>query len=213
MSETFDTLRGYIHYRGQPIYDGSLRPFFVLLGVITQPSVNDCLRILEDVKLRGDLDSCRRFLNKTYSLMDAILKQQSGGGIDWGKPVFLSEKGHFLTPSELYYCDVEEHKKLFGNGAEIIWLPFHWDNVKKMLHDGGFRRLSEKISITKRFDSLNEIEGDIARQFIRRLLYAKSYLSKKKFDLFNTLQKEGVFKRPESRRQAQAAGYRVRYLF
>jgi hypothetical protein len=82
--------------------------------------------------------------------------------------------------------------------VEIIWLPFHWDNIKNMLDEGGFHRLGEYVSISKQFETLNEIEGDLSNQFIRRLLYAKSYLNRKKFDLFNSLHKEGVFKRIES---------------
>jgi hypothetical protein len=194
MSEVFDTLRGYVQHLGDPIYDESLKPFFISMGVIDKPSVKDCLRILDVLKSKGDLDYCRRFLNKTYSLMEGLIKQQAKDGIDWEKPVFLSEKEHFLPPSGLHYCDVEEYKRLFGDAIEIIWLPFHWDNIKNMLDEGGFHRLGENVSISKRFETLNEIEGDLSYQFIRRLLYAKSYLNRKKFDLFNSLQKEGVFK-------------------
>jgi hypothetical protein len=64
-----------------------------------------------------------------------------------------------------------------------------------MLRVGGFKRLSENISVVKRFDSLNEIEGDIFNQLIKRLLYVKNYLNKKKIELFNSLKKEGVFKK------------------
>ena len=198
MSDTFDTFRGYLHHLGHPIYDESLKPFFISMGVIDRLSVKDCLEILDDLKLRGDLDSFKRFLNRTYSLMNGLLKEKSEDKIDWERAVFLSETGHFLLPSTLYYCDVEEYKRLFGNAVEIIWLPFHWDNIKDMLREGGFRKLSENIFISKRFGNLNEIEGDLAYQLKRRLLYAKSYLNRKKFDLFNSLQKEGVFKRIET---------------
>jgi hypothetical protein len=195
MSEVFDTLRGYVQHLGRPIYDEFLRPFFIAMGVIEKPSVRDCLGVLDFLKSRGDLEYCRRSLNKIYSLMDGLIKQEGKDGTDWGKPVFLSEKEHFLPPSVLYYCDVEEYKRLFGDAVEIIWLPFHWDNVKNMLDGGGFHRLGENVYISKRFDTLSEIEGDLSYQFIRRLLFAKSYLNRKNFDLFNNLQKVGVFKR------------------
>jgi hypothetical protein len=196
-SEQFEVLRGYVENNGDPIYDVSLRPYFSSLGVIEKPSLEDCFGIIEDLKATGNLDYYKKFISKTYFLINAILKQKRGSDADWERPIFLSERGNFLSPSSLYYGDNEEYKRLFGANVETILLPFHWDNVKEMLRIGGFKRLSENISVAKRFGSLNEIEGDISGQLIKRLLCVKSYLKEKKFELFNALKKDGIFSRIE----------------
>ena len=115
--------------------------------------------------------------------------------VDWNREVFLSENGQFLSPTNLYYCDDDELKVCFASKVEISWLPFHWDNVKGMLSSGGFKRLSQCISVTKKFDSLKEIDGDQISQLLQRLSYVKNYLSKKKYELFTEFQKVGVLKR------------------
>jgi len=194
-SDAFETLRGYIEHNGMLIYDTNLKNFFLLLGVVEEPLLKECLDVLEELKSKENLDYYKKFAPKIYTYMNRIVKQSRREKIDWEKPVFLSEKNEFLCPSELYYSDNEEYKKYFTTKVEFLWLPFSWNNIKSLLQVAGFKKLSQNISVIKKFDNLNEIEGDLTNQFIQRLLYIENYLKKKKVELYEELQKEGVFKR------------------
>ena len=193
-SEHFEKLRGYVEHKGIPIYGASLKDFLSLLGVSEKPSVSDCLDILQDLKASGD-SRYKAFASRIFSVIESLIKQDTAPETDWNREVFLSENGKFLSPTNLYYCDDEELKAYFSSKIEILWLPFHWDNVKAMLSAGGFKRLSQSISIAKRFDSLKEIDGDQTSQLLQRLSYVNNYLSKKKYELFTDFQKSGVLKR------------------
>jgi len=197
MSDTFGTLWGYMQHLGHPIYEESLKPFFSSVGVADRPSVDDCLEVLGRLKTKGDINYYKVFVSKIYSFVDHLLKQGVQSIISWEEPIFLSENDLFLPPSALYYSDGEEFRKLFGDAVEIIWLPFHWHNIENMLREGGFQRLGQKVSLSKKFGHLYEIEGGLTNQFIKRIRCAKSYLRRKKFDLFIKLQREGVFNRIE----------------
>lgn len=194
-SETFGTLRGYVEYNRSPIYEDRLKDFFLLLGIVERPLLKECFGILEDLKTKGNLNYYKEFAPKIYTYINEVIKQGVGEGIDWGRAVFLSEKNQFLCPSELYYSDDDEYKKCFEAEVEILWLPFSWVNIRNMLQMAGFKNLSQNISIIKKFGDLNEIEGDTTNQLIQRLFCVGDYLKKKKVELYEELQQEGVFKR------------------
>lgn len=193
--DSFETLRGYIEHNGSPIYDAILKNFFLLLGVVEKPLLKGCFDILEDLKAKGNLDYYKKFAPKIYTYINEVIKQGVGEAIDWDGAAFLSEKGQFLCPSELYYSDDDEYKKCFETKVEILWLPFSWVNIRNMLQIAGFKNLSQNISVIKKFGDLNEIEGDTTNQLIQRLFCVGDYLKKKKVELYEELQKDGVFKR------------------
>lgn len=195
MAGTFDVLRGYVKHHSRPVYGDGLESFLASLGVAREASIGDCLDVLELLKAKGDVEHSHRFLNRLYSLIDNLVNQNGSAAVDWNRPVFLSEGDQWLPPSGLYYCDVEEYRRLFGATVELLWLPFHWDNVACMLREGHFRRLGDYVSIAKRFATLNEVEGDRVKQLIALLGYAKQYLKRKKFALYQDLDREGVFGR------------------
>ena len=194
-SETFGTLRGYIEYNRSLIYEDRLKDLFLLLGIVKKPLLKECFDILEDLKARGDLGYCKKFAPKIYTYINEVTKQGVGKAIDWDRVAFLSEKGQFLSPHELYYGDDDEYKKYFETKVKILWLPFSWVNIKNMLQIAGFKNLSQNISVGKKFGDLNEVEGGTTNQLIQRLFYVGNYLKKKKVGLYAELQKEGVFKR------------------
>jgi len=194
-SNSFETLRGYIEHNGSPIYAAILKNIFLLLGVVEKPLLKECFDILEDLKAKGSLDYYKKFAPKLYTYINEVIKQGVGEVIDWDRAAFLSEKGQFLYPSELYYSDDDEYKKCFETKVEILWLPFSWVNIRNMLQIVGFKNLSQNISVIKKFGNLNEIEGDTTNQLIQRLFYVGDYLKKKKVELYEELQKNGVFKR------------------
>jgi hypothetical protein len=194
-SGNFETLRGYIEDNGLPIYDDRLKNFFLLLDVVEKPLLKECFDILEELKANGNLGYYKKFAPKVYTYINEVTKQGVEEAIDWNRAVFLSEKGQFLCPSELYYSDEEEYKKYFETKVEIIWLPFSCVNIANMLQIAGFKNLSQDISVVKKFGDLNEMEGDKTNQLIQRLFCVGNYLKKKKVGLYVELQKEGVFKR------------------
>jgi len=194
-SNTFGTLRGYIEHHGTEIYNIALKEFFLCLGLVEKPSVKECLDILEELKERGDMDLNRGVVSKTYPYLSYIVKQGLTEEADWNREVFLSENGHHLKPSDLYYSDNDEYKEYFGGKLEILWLPFSWCNVKDFLFDADFRRLSQNVIVIKKFGNLKEIEGDITHHLIQRLVCVENYLKKKNVELHSGLQKEGVFQK------------------
>jgi len=177
------------------IYNDKLKSFFLSLGVVEKPLLKECFDILEDLKAKGNLDYYKKFAPKIYTYINGVIKQSVEEAIDWDRATFLSEKGQFLRPSELYYSDDNEYKEHFGDKLEILWLPFSWSNVKEFLFAAGFKRLSQNITVIKKFGDLKEIEGDITRQLIQRLVCVGNYLKKKDVELHSRLQKEGVFQR------------------
>ncbi|MBU4502159.1 MAG: DUF3883 domain-containing protein [Nanoarchaeota archaeon] len=151
--------------------------------------------MLEDLKEKGNFDYYRRLAPRIYTYINSLVKRGIKEETDWNKPVFLSEKSQFLSPSELYFSDNNEYKKYFGTKVEILWLPFSWVNIRNMLLIAGFRSLTRNVSVTKKIEDLKEIDGETTNQIVQRLLYVEGYLKKNNAELHRELQKENVFKK------------------
>jgi len=202
-SDKAERLRGYVEHNGFPIYDASLKDFFLSFGVAERPLLKECFDILEDLRAKGDLDHCKRLAPKIYTYIDEVTKQDVGEGVDWDKAVFLSKTGQFSCPSELYYNDNEEYEDYFGAEVDVLHLPFSWNNIRNMLQAGGFRSLSQNTSVVKKFGDLNEVEGDTVSQLIQRLSCIEHYLKKNDVELCQGLRNEGVFERIQELRVYQ----------
>lgn len=194
-SESYETLRGYIEYKGTPVYDVAIKDFLSSLGVVAEPSFKECLMMLEDLKEKGDFDYYRRLAPRIYTYINSLVKRDIKKETDWNKPVFLSEKGQFLSPPELYFSDNNEYKKYFGTKIEILWLPFSWVNIRNMLLIAEFRSLTRNVSVIKKIEDLKEIDGETTNQIVQRLLYVEGYLKKNNAELHRELQKGNVFKK------------------
>ena len=194
-SNIFGTMRGYIEHDGTEIYSTALKEFFLQLGLVEKPVVKECLVFLEELKERGNIDLHREVISRIYTYLNEIIKQGLAEETDWNREIFLSEKGQFLKPFELHYSDNDEYKEYYGGKLEILWLPFSWSNVKEFLHAAGFIRLSQNITVIKKFGDLNEIEGGITNQLIQRLSSVENYLKKKNVELHRELQNEGTSKK------------------
>lgn len=212
-SNIFETLRGYIEHHGAEIYNIALKEFFSSLGVVEKPLAKECLDIMEELKEKGNIDLHKIVISRTYTYLNEVVKQGLTEGTDWNRAVFLSEKGHHLKPSELYYSDNDEYKEYFEGMLEILWLPFSWSNVKELLRAAGFRRLGQNITVIKKFGDLNEIEGDVTNQLIHRLSCVGNYLKKNNVELHRELQKEGVFKRIKELQAFETSDIVLDYLF
>lgn len=212
-SNIFETLRGYIEHNGVEIYNTALKEFFSCLGLVEKPSVKECLDVLEELKGKGNTDSYKGVISRTYTYLNEVVKVGLTEEIDWNKEIFLSEKGNFLKPSKLYYSDNDEYKEYFADKLEILWLSFSWSNVKEMLHSAGFRGLSQNITVIKKFGNINELEGDATSQLIQRLACVENYLKKKNVELYSELQKEGAFKRIKELQAFETSDIVLDYLF
>lgn len=194
-SDRFGALRGYMEHNGSPVYDVSLKDHFLSVGVADKPLLEACFDVLEDLCVLGDLDYHRRLAPKIYTYMNELAERDSAETISWDKPVFLSETGQLLRPSELYYDDSEEYKTYFGAKVETLYLPYAWGNIRTMLQVGGFQGLRQNSSVVKRLGGLDEIEGDATSQLIERLSSIEHYLRRHKVELLRELSEEGVFQR------------------
>jgi len=212
-SSVFETLRGYVEHNGVDFYDIALKEFFSWLGMVERPLVKECLDILEELKEKGNIDVNRRIVSKTYTYLNEIIKQGLNIETDWNRDVFLSEKGHYLKPSELYYSDNDEYKEYFGDKLEIIWLPFSWSNVEEFLNAAHFTSISQNITVVKKLGNLNEIEGDAINQMIQRILCVENYLKKKNVELHSELLGKGVFKKIKELQAFEAPEIVLDYLF
>lgn len=191
-SDRFGLLRGYMEYRSQAIYDHSLLNSFILLGIKERPSIEDSLDVLEDLKIAGNLDQYKNLASKVYPYIESLIGQYDLKDRNLNRPVFLSTNDNFLTPSQLYYSDDDELSDYFKSYVEILWLPCSWINLESMLTIGGFSRLSNYISVVKRFGRLTEMDGGTTGELKRRLQYAMLYLKKKDIKLFEDLEKRDV---------------------
>jgi len=212
-SNVFETLRGYVEHHGAEFYNITLKEFFSWLGIVEKPLAKESLDILEELKEKGNVDLSKRIISKTYTLLNEIVKQGLSVGTDWNREVFLSEKGNYSKPSELYYSDNDEYKECFGDKLEILWLPFLWCNVKELLNAANFRSISQNIAVVKKLGNLNEIEGDALNQMIQRALCVENYLKKKNFELYGELQKEGMFKKIKELQAFETPEIVLDYLF
>lgn len=212
-SNIFETFRGYVEHHGAEFYNITLKEFFSWLGIVEKPLAEESLDILEELKEKGNVDLSRRIISKTYTLLNEIAKQGLGVEANWSRDVFLSEKGNYSNPSKLYYSDSDEYKEHFGDKLEILWLPFSWFNAKEFLNAASFRSIGQNISIVKKLGNLNEIEGDAISQLIQRVLCVENYLKKKNFELYDDLQKEGVFRKIKELQAFETPEIVLDYLF
>ena len=212
-SDVFGTVRGYNEHNGTEFYNIALKEFFLWLGAVEKPLVKECLDVLEELKAKGKMDLYKRVVRTTYIYLNQIVKQGLTREANWERDVFLSEKGLYLKPSELYCSDNDEYKKYFGDMVEILWLPFSWPNVRDLLESAGFRKLGENVIVMKKFSDLNEIEGDITNQLIRRLYCVGNYLRRKNAALHSELRKEGVFERINNLQAFETSNIILDYLF
>ena len=148
--------------------------------------MNECLDVLEELKEKENIDLYSGVISGVYTYLNEIVKNGLDR-TDWDRNVFLSEKGLFLKPSEIYYNDNDEYKEYFVD-LEIMWLDFSWSNVKEFLHAAGFLSLGQHVTVVKKFYNIIEIEGDITNQLILRLSLVEIYLKKKNIELYKKLQ-------------------------
>jgi hypothetical protein len=205
-SESFESLRGYVEHHGSSIYDPGLAEFFEDMGVSQKPSLIDCLAVLDDLKNTADEARYRELAPKVYALIDSMVRQGGPPFGGWDKPVFLTESGQFLQPSEVYFSDDDQLSGYFAGKLAFLWLPFHWSNVKNMLSVGGFKQLSRHVSVVKNMDGLDELEGGEVKRLLERLPYLASYFKIKRFEVYLELEKNAVFARMKSLQCFECSG-------
>lgn len=191
-SDRFGSLRGYIEHKGITIYDNGLKDFFSILGILEEPSIEQCLDVLDDLKSMGSTDYYRRVASKVYPYIESLLIQSQLTPVNWNRSIFLSQNGVFLPPPHLHFSDNDEYRDYFKAKVNVLWLPCSWANLKNMLKAAGFNCISKNVLVVKRFGPLAEIEGDSTNQIVDRLQNALNYLRKKNIELYHELQGMGV---------------------
>ena len=177
-SDRFGTLRGYIENHGNQIYNVNLASLFKTIGIKESPLVTDCIDMLDDLKSSENIDLYKSVAPKIYQYINEIIDDIDLGSVD--RPVFLSTKNTFPTLSNLYYIDDPDLYNNFKNIIELLWLPYSWNNLQRMLTVGGFQPISEYIHIKKRLGKLSEVDGENTEKIKNILLYALQYLKNKK---------------------------------
>jgi hypothetical protein len=211
-SSVFETLRGYVENQGTEIYSTVLKEFFSYLGVAERPLSQESLDFLSELKENGNSDLQKKIIPKVYTHLNEVTNQGLSKGINWDKGIFLSEKGHFLTPSKLFFNDNDEYKECFEDKVEILWLPYSWDNIKSLLKIASFKKLSENICVIKRLGRPEEIEGSASSQLISRIKIGENYLKKKNFEVFLEMQRKGAFNRIDELQAFETAEISIDYV-
>ncbi len=191
-SDRFGLLRGYIKHIVKQIYGTSLISFFNIIGISEQPTINDCLDVLEDLKSFNDTNLYKKHASKIFQYIEILIGQDHFEQNLFDRPVFLSMNNTFPPLSKLYFNDDEEFGDYFKNEIEILWLPYSWTNLEKMLTLGNFNRLSAFIQIKKRLGLLNEVDGESNERLRKTLFFALHYLKKKTINLFEELEKQNI---------------------
>jgi len=190
----FETIRGYVQHDDEEFYASDLKEFFLQIGVVEKPLIEQSFDILEELKVKN-IDFSKRIIPKIYSYIEILIKQGLTTQVDWNKNLFLSEKGLFLNPSGLFFNDNDEYGDRFGDKLEILWLPFSWDNIEQLIKAANIGRLSTMVTIHKKLGRLDEIEGSETQQILERISYLEPYLQKKKVELYNTFRTNGLFEK------------------
>ena len=191
-SGLFGSLRGYVQIGERDIYDKGLEEFFTKLGLYEDPSIEQCLDILGELKSIGDIDRYKAIASQIYPFIEALLQRSTPDTDCWNKPIFLTQNNMFPEVESLYYNDNEEYATFFKNAVAFIWLPCSWYNVKNMIAAAKFKSLKENVSITKNLENISELEGEVINQIIERLHYALAYLRKKNIEIFHQLVNDGI---------------------
>lgn len=192
LSDRFGLLRGYLEHQSLPIYARDLSDFFELIGVVSNPSVDNCVSVLHELIAISDVETYKKYASKIYPYIELFALQGLLNGEQLNSAIFLSEKHKFLAPSQLYYNDFDDLGHLFKSAIEILWLPCSWINLETMLEKGGFNRLSKSITVSKHFGKVTEAEGDRSKDLKTRLNYALRYLKMKNIQQYERLVKQDL---------------------
>ena len=65
-SDVFDTLRGYIQQDRSEIYENTFYDFFMSLGIIDKPGMNEFINVLDELKIKNDLNLYKKISPQVY---------------------------------------------------------------------------------------------------------------------------------------------------
>ncbi|MFC2066845.1 DUF3883 domain-containing protein [Chloroflexota bacterium] len=191
-SDHFGIYRGYVEHQGKQIYNANLMSFFNLIGMKEQPSLADSIEMLEEHKKSEDLNLYKKYAPNIYQYIESIIEDDNFNEEVFNHPVFLSNKNTFPSLLDLYYVDDEEFGDYFKDDIEVLWLPYSWANLEKMLALGNFNRISDCLQIKKKLGPLNEVDGENSERLRKFLHFALIYLKKRAFNVFEELEKQNI---------------------
>ncbi len=193
-SRTFGNLRGYIEYAGKEIYSSKVKDFFLSLGISEQPSIAKALEVLNQLRVKNDMETLRKAVTEVYSYINDLISHDGSEDIDWSRHSFLTREDEFLPAKEIYFEDDEEFPKEFYDKAKFIHIPHSsWINFRSFLEDAGFNSFTANLSTKKHLGNILETEGSAATNVIRALELATKYLLRKHLEGYEALEEEGTF--------------------
>ena len=169
-NDIFGDLRGYL----KPSYNNSLKKIFEYVGVNSSASVYDCVRALEDLKIRWEAANpaerrpLKALVDRIYGELNRLLETPGESivfyrGPNDAKPVKettsnLLKKSLYLTdaeegneffedPNNIFYCDDERLRKIATGKVNLIWLQTDWHLYRFFFEKAGINPLSSMSSV------------------------------------------------------------------
>lgn len=194
-SKFLENQRGYIENKSQFFYSEKIKDFFQSLGVKNNPSVNQILSLLDELKGNENRDILKRMLTKSYVYINDSLENLDVD-IEWDEFNFLTKNESFIPATDLFYDDDELFSKEFSDEVAFVLLPhLTWKSVLGFLKSAGFNSFKDNLEITKDFKQLSEIEGGEVSCIVKALNYSKEYLLRKSIHNYNSLDEAGEFQK------------------
>jgi len=193
----FGDLRGYL----EPHYTKGLKKLFGYAGVATIPLILDCLKALEDLKIRwakSDVEERRplkglvdRIYGEINRLLEVGIELPTEDGVtpdteeespreSFDRSLFLTdaEEGQeqFVSPTEVHYCDDERLRDIVTGNIHLLWLQTDWHLYRTFFQRTGVKPLSSIVSVEAVAEDPEPAPLEEA-QFLRGLAhYLRPYL-------------------------------------
>lgn len=196
-NDVFGELRGYL----KPHYGAGLKKLFGYVGVAAIPSVLDCLKALEDLKIRWaradaeERQPLKGHIDRIYGEINCLLEMQVGVELPtegdatldteevrklFDRPLYLidaeGDQEPFASPVEVFYCDDERLREVVAGKVKLLWLQTDWHLYRTFFKKAGIEPLSSIVTIEAVAMDPSPTPSDEV-QFLRELVrYLRPYL-------------------------------------
>jgi len=207
-------LRGFVQTEIYPIYTDNIKKFFLQMGVKDKPNLNDCVEIIEEIKMLklDSNDDLKNIIRKINFCMNEIIKLGSDETLDFKKEIFLSEKMEFKTPDKIFYCNDEDIKEAF-NGEVDFLIEMPESKVIHLLKKACIKKFEDIVKVEKNIINEVEIEGGIVKDVISRLSYCEIYLEKNHPDILKNIDIEKISKKIRNLQLKKAGRINIKYIW
>lgn len=153
--KTFGTHRIYLEER----YPTKAIECFKLLGVEEDPSLDSCIAALNETKKTKLIDyEIIEYINDIYRYLDKVVAKENGSDCSLlSKPLFVSKKKTFHSPSEIFYVDDPSYDRFKIDGVEVLYSLYPYHLLKNFFMGAGIQALSDNYLIKCKFTSKSSI--------------------------------------------------------